>query len=106
MLAVLMATAVHPGNTDSIARCGMSRATSEATGCRHRATTRSISPKRSRATDKHTTINKCTLKGGRIDGHGNALVWYREHRPMEEVKGFVNATKHHHRASIEANRRQ
>ncbi len=31
-------------NTDGIAQCGMSRATSEATGCRHRATTCSILP--------------------------------------------------------------
>ncbi len=43
-LAVLMATVVHRSNTDGIARCGMSKATPEATGCRHRATTRSLSP--------------------------------------------------------------
>jgi hypothetical protein len=38
-----------------------------------------------RATGKHTTINKFTLKGGQIDGHGNALVQYHAHCPMEEV---------------------
>ncbi len=42
--AVSMATAVHRSNTDGIARCGMSRATPEATGRRHRATTCYVSP--------------------------------------------------------------
>jgi hypothetical protein len=45
-LAVLMATAVCRSDTDSIAQCGMFRATPEATGCRHRATTCSILPQR------------------------------------------------------------
>jgi hypothetical protein len=44
--AVLMATAVHRCNTDGIARCGISRATPEATGRCHRATTCSILPQR------------------------------------------------------------
>jgi hypothetical protein len=39
-----MATAVRRSNTDGIAQCGMSRATLEATGRRHRATTCSVSP--------------------------------------------------------------
>ncbi len=43
---VLMATAVRGSNTDGIARCGMSRATPEATGRWHRVTTCSISPQR------------------------------------------------------------
>ncbi len=34
------------GDTDGIAQCGMTRATPEATGCRHRATSRSILPQR------------------------------------------------------------
>jgi hypothetical protein len=41
-----MATAVCRSNTDGIVRCGMSRATPEATGCHHRGTTRYISPQR------------------------------------------------------------
>ncbi len=41
-----MATAVCRSNTDGIARCGMSRATPEATGRRHWATTCSILPQR------------------------------------------------------------
>ncbi len=44
--AVLMATAVRRCNTDGIAQCGMSRATLEATGCQHWATTRSVLPQR------------------------------------------------------------
>ncbi len=42
--AILMATAVRRSNTDSIAQCGMSRATPKATGCQHRATTCYVSP--------------------------------------------------------------
>jgi hypothetical protein len=42
--AVLMATAVRRSNTDGISQCGMSRATLEATGCRHQATTHSVLP--------------------------------------------------------------
>ena len=41
-----MATAVHWSNTDGIAQCSMSRATPEATGRRHRATTCYVSPQR------------------------------------------------------------
>jgi hypothetical protein len=41
-----MATAVRRSNTDGIAQCGMSRATPEATGRRHRATTCSLLPQR------------------------------------------------------------
>jgi hypothetical protein len=39
-----MATAVRQSSTDGIAQCGMSRATPEATGCRHQVTTCSILP--------------------------------------------------------------
>jgi hypothetical protein len=44
--AVLIATAVRRSNTDGIAQCGMFRATPEATGRRHRATTCYILPQR------------------------------------------------------------
>jgi hypothetical protein len=44
--AVSMAMAVHRSDTDSIAQCDMSRATSEATGRRHWETTRSVLPQR------------------------------------------------------------
>jgi hypothetical protein len=39
-----MATAMRWSNTDGIAQCGISRATPEATGRRHWATTCSVSP--------------------------------------------------------------
>jgi hypothetical protein len=45
--AVSMATAVCPRNTDSIAQCSMYRATLEATGRRHWATTCSVLPQQS-----------------------------------------------------------
>jgi hypothetical protein len=44
--AVSMATAVRRSNTDGIPQCGMSRATPEATGCHHWATTCYVSPQR------------------------------------------------------------
>ncbi len=42
--AIPMATAVRRSNTDGTAQCSMSRATPEATGCRHQATTHYVSP--------------------------------------------------------------
>jgi hypothetical protein len=45
-LAVSMAMAVRRSDTDGIARCGMSRATPEATGRHHRATTCYVLPQR------------------------------------------------------------
>ncbi len=42
----MMATAVRRSNTDGIARCSMSRATLEATGCCHQATTCYVLPQR------------------------------------------------------------
>ncbi len=42
--AISMATAVRRSNTDSIARCGMSRAPLEATGHRHQTTIHYVLP--------------------------------------------------------------
>jgi hypothetical protein len=39
-----MATAMRRSNTDGINQCGMSRATPEATGCHHQATTHYVLP--------------------------------------------------------------
>jgi hypothetical protein len=44
--AILMAMRVRWSNTDSIAQCGISRATTEATGCCRWVTTCSVSPQR------------------------------------------------------------
>ncbi len=41
-----MATVVRQSNIDRIAQCSMSRATPEATGCRHWATTCYVLPQR------------------------------------------------------------
>jgi hypothetical protein len=81
--AVLMATVVRRSNTDSIAQCGMSTATLEATGHRQSGNyVLRIAPVAARATGIQTTINKYTCKAGHFDGHGNALVSNRVHRPM------------------------
>jgi hypothetical protein len=50
-----------------------------------------IAPAATRVTGKQTTINKYTYKAGRFDGHGNAPVRNRVHRPMEEVQGFTRS---------------
>jgi hypothetical protein len=50
-----------------------------------------IAPAAARATGKQTTINKYTYKAGHFDGHGNAPVRNRAHRPMEEVQGFTRS---------------
>jgi hypothetical protein len=47
-----------------------------------------IIPAATRATGIQTTINKHTCEDGHFDGHGNAPVCNRVHRPMKEVKSF------------------
>ncbi len=44
-----------------------------------------IAPAAARATDKQTTINKCTFFAGHFDGHGSVPVQFRTHCPIEEV---------------------
>jgi len=66
----------------------MSRATPEATGRRHRATTRSICLGGRQGDSKQNIDVICTHFDGRFDGHRDATVLYRVHRPMEEVCGF------------------
>jgi hypothetical protein len=50
-----------------------------------------IAPAAARATGKQTTINKHTCKAGHFDGHGDAAVRNRAHRPMEEVQSFTRS---------------
>ena len=38
--------------------------------------------------NQHNNYAKCTHFAGRFDGHRDAPVLYRAHRPMEEVRGF------------------
>jgi hypothetical protein len=81
-----MAMAVHQSNTDSIARCGMSRATPEATGCCHRATIHSVLPQRppGQQANKQQSTN-APKKVAIFDGRGGAPVQYHAHCPIEEA---------------------
>jgi hypothetical protein len=47
-----------------------------------------IAPAAARATGIQTTFNKHTCEDGHFDGHGDAPVRNRVHRPMEEVQSF------------------
>jgi hypothetical protein len=50
-----------------------------------------IAPAAARATAKTTTMEEYTNFAGHFDGHGDALVNYRTHHPMEEVQGFTRS---------------
>jgi hypothetical protein len=50
-----------------------------------------IAPAAARATGKQKTFNKYTYKAGRFDGHGDAPVRTRAHRPMEKIQGFTRS---------------
>ncbi len=50
-----------------------------------------IAPAAARATGIQTTINKYTCKDGHFDGHGDAPVRNRAHRPMEESQSFTRS---------------
>jgi hypothetical protein len=89
--AILMATAMRQSNTDSIAQCGMSRATPEATGCRHWVTTCSVLPQWLPGQQAYKQLNKYTCKDGHFDGHGDAPVCNRAHCLMEEVQSFTRS---------------
>ena len=73
---------------EHISQCIMTRASLEATGRRHWATTCSVLPRWPPGQQQmKQRCNMYTL-AGHFDGHGNAAVWYRVHCPMEEVCGF------------------
>jgi hypothetical protein len=99
--AVLMAMAVRRSDTDGIAQCGMSRATPEATGHRHRATNCSVSsqwPPRQQAYKQQSTntpaklaISMAMAMRRYVTAH--IARWRRSRASLE-------ATGRHHRASI------
>ncbi len=103
--AVLIAMAVRRSNTDSIAWFVMSRATPEATGCRHWATTHSVLPQRppgqqankqqSTKTPKKLATSMAMAMRRYVTAH---IAWWRRFRALLE------ATKCRHWASIVANR--
>jgi hypothetical protein len=99
--AISMATAVRWSNTDSIARRGMSRATPEATGHRHRATTCYVLPQRlpGQQANKQQSINTpkkvAILMAMAMCRYVTACIaqWRRSRASLE-------ATGRHHQASI------
>jgi hypothetical protein len=99
--AVLMATVVRRSNTDGIAQCGMSRATPEATGHRHQATTCSVSPQRSpgqqanKQQSTNTPRKQAVLMAMAMHRYVTAQIarWRRSRASLE-------ATGRRHRASI------
>ncbi len=102
--AVSMATAVRQSDTDNIARCGMSRATLEATGCRHRATTCCVSPQRppgqqaNKQQSTNTPKKVAVLMAMAMHRYITACIaqWRRSRASLE-------ATGRCHRASIMSN---
>jgi hypothetical protein len=102
--AVLMATAVPLSNTDGIAQCGMSKATPEATGCRHLATTCSVLPQRLpgqqayKQQSTNTPAKLAILMAMAMRRYVTAHIsrWRRSRASLE-------ATGRHHRASVMLN---
>ncbi len=98
---VLKALRMRRSNTDGIAQCGMSRATSEATGHDHRATTCSILPQRppEKQANKQQSTNTpkkvAMLMAAAVHQYNTAHIaqWRRSRASLE-------ATGHHHGASI------
>jgi hypothetical protein len=96
-----MATAVRRSDTDGIAWCSMSRATPEATGHRHRATTCYVSPQRppgqqankqqSTNTPKKVAVLMAMAMRRYVTAH--IAQWRRSRASLE-------ATGRRHRASI------
>ncbi len=101
--AVLMATAVCRSNTDGISWCGISRATPEATGCRHQATTCYVLPQRPpgqqayKQQSTNTPAKMAILMAMAMRRYITARIaqWRRSRASLE-------ATGHCHRASIVA----
>ncbi len=103
--AILMAMAGHRSNTDSIAQCGMSRTTWEATGCCHWAITCSISPQQppGQQQTKWGQTNGpnllAILMAAVVRRYNTACIaQWRRSRALAEV------TERRHRASIAADR--
>ncbi len=103
-LAVLMAMAVRRCNTKCIAQCSMSRATPEATGRCHRATTCSILPqqlpgqqaKKQQSTNTPTKVAMLMAAAVRRYNTVRIAQWRRS-------RALLEATERRHRASIMSN---
>ncbi len=99
--AVSMATAVRRSDTDGIARCGMSRATPEATGRHHRATTRYVSPQQPPGQQANKQQSTNTPKKGAVL-MAMAMRRYVTARIAQwrRSRASLEATGRRHRASI------
>ncbi len=104
LLTILVAMVVCQSNTDGIAQCSMSRATREATGHCHWATTCSVSPQQPPGQQQTTWQQKRTNFDGHFGGHSSAPVQYFAHYPMEEVQSFGRSHWMLPSTSIAANR--
>jgi len=85
--AVLMAMVVCRCDMERITRCRMTRASPEATGHHHRATT-PYRPGGHQGDKQLNDYETCTHFVGHFIGHRDATVLYRAQNPMEEVQGF------------------
>ncbi len=99
-----MATAVRRSDTDGIARCGMSRATPEATGRQHWATTRSVSPHQPPGQQANKQQSTNTPRKLAIL-MAMATQWYVSARipQWRRSRASLEATEPRHRASITPN---
>jgi hypothetical protein len=101
LLAILMAMAVRRCNRKRIAQCSMSRATPEATGRHHWATTRSVPPQRLPGQQQTKRWRKNVPKRPAIL-MAAAVCRYNTARNARQrrFRALLDATKCHHRASI------
>ncbi len=99
--SVLKALRMCRSNTDGIAQCGMSRATLEATGRHHWASTHSVSPQRppeqwaNKQQSTNTPKKVAMLMAAAVRQYNTACIaqWRRS-------RALLEATGHCHRASI------
>jgi hypothetical protein len=96
-----MATAVRRSNTDGIVQCGMSRATLDATGCRHRVTTCYVSPQRPPGQQANKQQSTNTPKEVAVL-MAMAMRWYVTARiaRWRRSRASIEVTGRLHRASI------
>jgi hypothetical protein len=96
-----MAMAVHRSDTDSIARCGMSRATLEATGRCRQVTTRYVLPQRlpGQQANKQQSTNTPKKVAVLMAMAMRRYITMRIAR-WRRSRASLEATGHHHRVSI------
>ena len=83
-----MAMAVGRCNTERIAQCSITRATPEQPVAAIGQLLTQYRPGGRQSDNQHKDNRTCTHFAGCFNGHHDAAVLYRVHRPMEEVRGF------------------